>query len=151
MNNSSPTPYSLLDGLAPDYLRTLALQGQVRHYRKNTLLIQEGDVGAQLYVVLHGNLREFAMSQDSKPREITLAMAGRGDVLGLLALEGGQHCSSVITLGPAVCAVVSAESVQVLLQHDPRLAMALLQHALQRLRLATQTTVWLCFLTLTAA
>ena len=140
MNNSSPPPSSLLDGLAPDYLRTLALQGQVRHYRKNTLLIQEGDVGAQLYVVLHGNLREFAISQDSKPREITLAMAGRGDVLGLLALEGGQHCSSVITLGPAVCSVVSAESVRVLLQHDPRLAMALLKRALQRLRLATQTT-----------
>ena len=114
MNISSLPPDSLLDGLAPDYLRTLALQGQVRHYRKNTLLIQEGDVGAQLYVVLHGNLREFAISQDSKPREITL--------------------------GPAVCSVVSAESVRVLLQHDPRLAMALLKRALQRLRLATQTT-----------
>lgn len=88
MNNSSTPHSSLLDALAPDYLRTLARQGQVRHYRKNTLLIQEGDVGVQLYVVLHGNLREFAMSQDSKPREITLAMAGRGDVLGLLALEG---------------------------------------------------------------
>jgi CRP/FNR family cyclic AMP-dependent transcriptional regulator len=36
--------------------------------------------------------------------------------------------------------VVSAESVRVLLQHDPRLAMALLKRALQRLRLATQTT-----------
>ena len=140
MNHSSTTPSSLLDGLAPDYLRTLALQGQVRHYRKNTLLIQEGDVGVQLYVVLHGNLREFAMSQDSKPREITLSMAGCGDLLGLLALEGGQHCSSVITLGPAVCAVVSAESVRVLLQHDPHMAVALLQRALQRLRLATQTT-----------
>ena len=29
------------------------------------------------------------MSQDSKPREITLSIAVRGDVLGLLALEGG--------------------------------------------------------------
>ena len=140
MNDSSTPPSSLLDGLAPDCLHTLALQGQVRHYRKNTLLIQEGDVGTQLYVVLNGSLREFAMSQDSKPREITLSMASCGDLLGLLALEGGQHCSSVITLGPAVCAVVSAESVRVLLQHDPRLAMALLQRALQRLRLATQTT-----------
>jgi CRP/FNR family cyclic AMP-dependent transcriptional regulator len=140
MNDSSTPPSSLLDGLAPDCLRTLALQGQVRHYRKNTLLIQEGDVGTQMYVVLNGSLREFAMSQDSKPREITLSMAGRGELLGLLALEGGAHCSSVITLGPAVCAVVSAESVRVLLQYDPRLAMALLQRALQRLRLATQTT-----------
>ena len=43
-------------------------------------------------------------------------------------------------MGPAVYAVVSAESVRVLLHHDPRLAMALLKRALQRLRLATQTT-----------
>ena len=140
MNHSSTTTSSLLDGRAPDCLLTLALQGQVRHYRKNTLLIHEGDVGTQIYVVLSGNLREFAMSQDSKPREITLSMAGSGDLLGLLALEGGHHCSSVITLGPVACAVVSAESVRILLQHDPRLAMALLQRALQRLRLATQTT-----------
>jgi CRP/FNR family cyclic AMP-dependent transcriptional regulator len=131
---------SLLDGLAPEALQTLAKQGQVRYYRKNTVLIHEGDVGAQLYVVLQGSLREFAMSQDSKPREITLAVAGRGDVLGLLALQGGQHCASVITLGPAVCAVVGADSVRVLLQHDPSLAMELLQRALQRLRLATETT-----------
>jgi len=131
---------SLLDGLTPESLRTLALQGHVRYFQKNTLLIQEGDQSWQLYVVLQGNLREFAMSQDSKPREITLSVAGRGDVLGLLSLEGHQHCTSVITLGPAACAVVSADSVRVLLQHDPRLAMALLQRALQRLRLATETT-----------
>ncbi len=140
MNPSLTPPFSLLDGLEPEGLRRLALQGQVRYYRKNSVLIHEGDEGMQLYVVLQGCLREFAMSQDSKPREITLAMAGRGDVLGLLALQGGQHCASVITLGPAVCAVVSADSVRVLLQHDPGLAMVLLQRALQRLRLATETT-----------
>jgi len=151
MNHSSITPSSLLDGLAPDYLRTLALQGQVRHYRKNTLLIQEGDVGVQLYVVLHGNLREFAMSQDSKPREITLSMAGCGDILGLLALEGGQHCSSVITLGPAVCAVVSAESVRVLLQHDPIWPWLCCSGLCSACVWPPKPPAWLCFLTLTAA
>ena len=135
------TPHSLLlDDLTPDSVRTLALQGHVRHYRKNTLIIQEGDVAEKLYVVLQGHLREFAMSQDSRPREIPLTVVGRGDVLGLLALQGGLYCSSVITLESAVCAVVSAESVRVLLQHDSGLAMALLQRALQRLRLATETT-----------
>jgi CRP/FNR family transcriptional regulator, cyclic AMP receptor protein len=129
MSNPMTHHLSLLDGLTPESLRTLALQGHVRYFRKNTLLIQEGDQSRQLYVVLQGNLREFAMS-----------VAGRGDVLGLLSLEGHQHCTSVITLGPAACAVVSADSVRVLLQHDPRLAMALLQRALQRLRLATETT-----------
>jgi CRP/FNR family cyclic AMP-dependent transcriptional regulator len=140
MNPSLSPHVSLLEGLSPEGLSVLARQGQVRYFRKNTLLIHESDEATQLYVVLQGHVREFAMSQDSKPREITLAMAGRGDVLGLLALDGGRHCASVITLEPVVCAVVQAHSVQVLLQHDPNLAMVLLHRALQRLRLATETT-----------
>jgi CRP/FNR family cyclic AMP-dependent transcriptional regulator len=131
---------SAIDCLKPDFLNTLVQQGQIRRYRKNTLLIQGGDLGASIYVVLEGQLREFAMSQDSKPREITLSIAVRGDVLGLLALEGGPHCASVITLGPAVCAVVSVDSVRQLLQQDPMLSMALLERTLQRLRMATETT-----------
>jgi CRP/FNR family cyclic AMP-dependent transcriptional regulator len=131
---------SAIDGLTPNFLNSLVQQGQVRRYRKNTLLIQGGDVGAYIYVVLDGQLREFAMSQDSKPREITLSIAVRGDLLGLLAIEGGPHCASVITLGPAVCAVVSVDSVRQLLQQDPMLSMALLERTLQRLRMATETT-----------
>ena len=140
MNPLTDLNSSLIDGLRPDFVNTLAQQGQVRRYRKNTLLIQGGDVGTQVYVVLDGQLREFAMSQDSKPREITLSVAVRGDLLGLLALEGGPHCASVITLGPAVCAVVSVDHVKLLLQQDPNVSMAVLQRALQRLRLATETT-----------
>ena len=131
---------SAIDCLKPDFLNTLVQQGQIRRYRKNTLLIQGGDVGTYIYVVLDGQLREFAMSQDSKPREITLSIAVRGDVLGLLAIEGGPHCASIITLGPAVCAVVGVDSVRQLLQHDPMLSMALLERTLQRLRMATETT-----------
>lgn len=140
MNTMNNAPSLLLDGLQPDIMATLAKQGQLRHFRKNTLLIQEGDAGSHVYVVLDGRLREFAMSQDSKPREITLSVAGRGDLLGLLAIEGGTHCASVICLEPTVCAVVGADSLRVVLRHDPQLAMAVLQRALQRLRLATETT-----------
>ncbi len=131
---------SAIDCLKPDFLNTLVQQGHIRRYRKNTLLIQGGDVGAYIYVVLDGQLREFAMSQDSKPREITLSIAVRGDVLGLLAIEGGPHCASVITLGLAVCAVVGVDSVRQLSGQDPMLSMALLEKALQRLRMATETT-----------
>lgn len=140
MNTMNNTPSLMLDSLLPDFMATLAKQGQLRHFRKNTLLIQEGDVGSHVYVVLDGRLREFAMSQDSKPREITLSVTGRGDLLGLLALEGGAHCASVMCLSPTLCAVVSAESMRLVLRHDPQLAMEVLQRALQRLRVATETT-----------
>ena len=121
-------------------LLTLARQGQLRHYRKHTLLIEQGDVGHQLYMVLAGRLREFSMSQDSKPREITLSVLGAGQMVGVPALDGGTHCASVMALTPVSCVVVSRESALAVLQHSPGLALDVLKLALQRVRQATETT-----------
>ena len=122
-------------------LLTLARQGQLRHYRKHTLLIEQGDVGHQLYMVLAGRLREFSMSQDSKPREITLSVLGAGQMVGVPALDGGTHCASVMALTPVSCVVVSRESALAVLQHSPGLALDVLKLALQRVR---QAGVSLC-------
>ena len=121
-------------------LQLLARQGQVRHYRKHMLLIQQGDTGHQLYLVMAGRLREFALSNDSKPREITLSLVGTGQLMGVSALDGGPHCASVMTLTPAVCCVISRESALAVIQNSPALAMELLKLALQRVRMATETT-----------
>jgi CRP/FNR family cyclic AMP-dependent transcriptional regulator len=121
-------------------LQALARQGQLRHYRKNTLLVQQGDMGQAIYLVLSGRLREFAMSSDSKPREITLAVVGAGQLLGATALDGGPQCASLLTLTPVSCAVVSREAALSVIRQNPALAMDMLQLALQRLRLATETT-----------
>ena len=121
-------------------LQMLARQGQVRHYRKHTLLIQQGDTGHQLYLVTAGRLREFAVSSDSRPREITLSLMGAGQLVGVSALDGGPHCASVVTLSPVSCCVISRESALAVLQQSPALAMDLLKLALQRVRTATETT-----------
>ena len=121
-------------------LQMLARQGQVRHYRKHTLLIQQGDTGHQLYLVIAGRLREFAVSSDSRPREITLSLMSAGQLVGVSALDGGPHCASVVTLSPVSCCVISRESALAVLQQSPALAMDLLKLALQRVRTATETT-----------
>lgn len=121
-------------------LQTLVRQGQVRHYRKHTLLIQQGDMGHQLYLVVAGRLREFAVSNDSRAREITLSMLSSGQLAGVSALDGGVHCASVVALSPVVCCVISRESALAVLPHAPELAMDLLKLALQRMRIATETT-----------
>lgn len=121
-------------------LQMLARQGQVRHYRKHTLLFQQGDTASQLYLVMAGRLREFAVSNDSRPREITLSLMTAGQLVGVSALDGGPHCASVVTLSSAVCCVITRESALAVIQHSPPLALDLLKLALQRVRTATETT-----------
>jgi CRP/FNR family cyclic AMP-dependent transcriptional regulator len=60
--------------------------------------------------------------------------------VGALALDDGPHCASVVTLSAVVCAVVSREAALAVLRHNPGLAVDLLQLALQRVRMATETT-----------
>jgi CRP/FNR family cyclic AMP-dependent transcriptional regulator len=52
----------------PEGLRTLVARGEPRRYRKGTLLIQEGDVGETLFIVLSGRVKSF--STDERDREI---------------------------------------------------------------------------------
>ena len=58
-----------------ELLSALAQRGTERRYRKGTLLIQEGDVGDTLYIILKGQLRAFTTG--AKDRELTYGTYGR--------------------------------------------------------------------------
>ncbi len=46
--------------LAPETLREIAATGVVRSYPKNTIIINEGEVGDSLYIVLSGRTKVYA-------------------------------------------------------------------------------------------
>jgi len=91
VQNKFPADADLLAAL-PAPLRELAAQGTVRHYRTNTTLIEEGDRGDALFVVLSGSLRIFCA--DPNGREITLAIYGPGEYVGEMSLDGGARSAS---------------------------------------------------------
>ena len=64
----------------PDTLRELVARGRIHRYRKGTLLIQEGDLGDTLFIILAGRLRAFSVGD--RDREITYGVYGRGEYLG---------------------------------------------------------------------
>ncbi len=72
-------------------LQALAARGMNRRYRKGVLLIQEGDTGDTLYVVLSGRVKAFSV--DDRDREITYATYGAGDYFGELMLDGGPRAA----------------------------------------------------------
>ncbi|WP_332775447.1 Crp/Fnr family transcriptional regulator [Polaromonas sp.] len=125
-------PYA---ALIPE-LRSLAQRGIQRSYRKNTVLINEGEAGDSLFVLLKGGVKVFAM--DENGREITYGTIDAGDYFGEMSLDGGPRSASVITLEACTCAVLSRTQVSEHLAEEPGFAINLVAQLIRRARAATE-------------
>jgi CRP/FNR family transcriptional regulator, cyclic AMP receptor protein len=119
----------------PGALRSLAERGDLRNYRKGTLILEEGSQGELLYLLLRGRVKVFSM--DQREREITYGVYGPGDYFGEMSLDGGPRSASVIALEPTRCAVVTRRSLHLHIAQHPEFAFELLTRVIRRARLAT--------------
>jgi CRP/FNR family transcriptional regulator, cyclic AMP receptor protein len=119
----------------PDSLQLLARRGELKRYRKGHRLIEEGELGDTLFIILKGRVRAFASGD--KGREITHGTYGVGEYIGEISLDGGPRSASVEVIDACECAVVTR---QTLLQHiaeHPEFALELLAKVIRRVRSAT--------------
>lgn len=137
----NPSRLSLeLEKLASDLrpsLAALALRGSLRTYRKNTVILNEGEEGDSVFVLLQGSVKAF--STDEHGREITYGTVLAGDYFGELSLDGGPRSASVMTLEACVCSVVPRTAVRQHLIEDPQFALDLVMQVIRRARAATET------------
>jgi CRP/FNR family cyclic AMP-dependent transcriptional regulator len=136
MPNLSAMHEGLIAALSPS-VRALALRGNVRSFRKNSVIINEGELGDALYVLLQGIVKVFATDPDG--REIIYGAIGAGDYFGEMSLDGGPRSASVMTIEPCVCAVVSRASLREHLAEEPEFALNLVGQVIRRARAATET------------
>ena len=122
-------------GLISVSLLALTERGEIRRYRKGTLLIQEGDQGDTLFIILSGRLRAFSAGDND--REITYGAYGAGEYIGEMSLDGGPRSASVITLEASVCAVVARRTLERFIAERPGFAFELLSKVIRRARVAT--------------
>jgi CRP/FNR family cyclic AMP-dependent transcriptional regulator len=120
---------------ASDALRALAARGEQRRFRKHSVLINEGESGDTLYVILAGRLRAYASGD--KEREITYGVYGAGEYVGEMSLDGGPRAASVITLEPSVCSLVTRRTLEAHIAEHPQFAFELLAKVIRRARTAT--------------
>lgn len=125
-----------LAALTPE-VRRLAELGVHRRYRTHTVLIEEGDQGDAIYVVISGRLRAFV--SDTRGREATLGLHGPGEYVGEMSLDGGPRSASVQAVEPTVCAVITRETLLRHIAADPEFALALIVKLIGRARLATES------------
>ncbi len=131
----SPLPTADLLAVLPEALRRLARHGEIKRYRKGHRLIQEGDHGDTLFIILSGRVRVFG--SDDQDREITYGTYGAGEYHGEMSLDGGTRSATVVTLEPCECAVVTRQTLQQHIAAHPEFAFDLLAKVIRRARAAT--------------
>ena len=136
MTRSPLTSIDQLPPLAPDTLREIAASGVVRNYPKNTVLINEGDIGDSLFIVLSGRVKVYSSNQAG--REIVIAFHGPGEYVGEMSLDSSPRSASVMTLEPTTCAIVNRSSFREFILAHPDFALHLIERLIQRVRLTTE-------------
>ena len=130
---SGPDPYAPLEDAT---LREIAAAGVVRSYPKNAVLINEGDVGDALYIVLSGRLKVYASSESGK--EVVIDFHGPGEYVGEMSLDGAPRSASVVTVEPTTCAIVGRAHFREFVLAHPDFALHLIEKLIHRARLATE-------------
>lgn len=108
-----------------------------RRFRRGALLIQQGDSGDSLYVVLSGRLRAFVA--DAHGKELTLGQYGALDYVGEMSLDGGTRSAHVEALEATECAVVQRAELLAYIADHPEFALVLLSRVIRRARMATDS------------
>lgn len=119
-----------------DLLRDLARRGVVKPSPKGRTLIEEGDRGDTLIVILKGRLRAFSRHPTNE-REITYGVYGPGEYVGEMGLDGGLRCASIETVEPSICARIDRATLGAFIADNPAFAFELLAKVIRRARSAT--------------
>ncbi|MGB4115184.1 MAG: Crp/Fnr family transcriptional regulator [Polaromonas sp.] len=135
MKPKNPPIDDLYAHLTP-VLRSLAMRGVVRSYPKKSILINEGDQGDSVFVLLKGSVKVFSM--DASGREIVYGKIQAGDYFGEMSLDGGPRSASVMTLEPCTCAVLTRHNLSEHLAYEPQFALDLVVQVIHRARAATE-------------
>jgi CRP/FNR family cyclic AMP-dependent transcriptional regulator len=121
--------------ISPELLAMLSDRGNQRTYGPGELLIREGEVSTQVYILLAGELKAF--TTDANGNERVYSLMTPGEFFGELSLDGGQRTASVQATHGSICVVVPQAEVQAFLGEYPEFAEALVMSLIARVRAAT--------------
>ena len=121
--------------LEPETMRRIAATGVVRAFPKNAVLINEGDVGDALYIILSGKVKVFASNESG--REFIIDFHGPGEYVGEMSLDGQPRSASVMTVEPTTCAVVNRAHFREFILAHPDFALHLIERLIRRMRATT--------------
>ncbi|NND91359.1 MAG: Crp/Fnr family transcriptional regulator [Granulosicoccus sp.] len=127
----------LFEHLTEQQLADLAAQSRELSFRKNAILMTEGDVGESMYVVKNGTVKVYVSDEDG--RELVLYQQGPGAVIGDISLlDDEPRSASVSTLEPCTLLMIGKQAFLDCLRASPEMAINIIRSLTQRLRDATE-------------
>ncbi len=103
-----------------------------RHYARGEPIFRRGDVGAELYVLLDGEIR---IHLDHDGREVTLAVHGPGSVMGEMSVFDDQpRSASAQATRDTTVRVLKRERLQAIVHEHPEVLLEFVKNLSGRLR-----------------
>ena len=122
---------ALFSGLDADALDEIEHVAARKSYRKNTVIIEQGDDANTLLLLIKGRVKVFLIGEDG--REMIFRESGPGSHIGELALlAGGKRSASVQTLEDSDFLVLTRESFNRIISTRPAIALTLLHDLARR-------------------
>ena len=122
----------LFRGLQNDDLRALINKAVVKSYRKNAMVITEGNFTSSVYVIVSGRVKVVLSEPSGK--ELVLDIKGTGTYFGEMALDDGPRSASVVTIEPCRFAIISRVDFKNLLLENPAIAVRLIENLVHVVR-----------------
>lgn len=127
----------LFEHLTEDQLSELAAQSRELSFRKNAILMTEGDPGETMYIIKTGSVKVYV--SDDEGRELVLYHQGAGAVIGDIALlDDEPRSASVSTLEATTALMIRKPVFLACLRNSPDMAINIIRSLTQRLRDATE-------------
>jgi Cyclic nucleotide-binding domain len=122
----------LFSGLNLDQLAAVDRLMVTRHYAKGESVFRRGDVGAELYVVVEGEIR---VHLDHGGREVTLARHGPGGVVGEMSVFDDQpRSASAQAMTDTAVRVLRRDRLHAIVHDHPEVLLEFIKSLSQRLR-----------------
>jgi CRP-like cAMP-binding protein len=118
----------LFGGCSSDMLDTLAAVTSESEFAGDTPIVQQGQIGNGLYLVVSGAVRIVSGSSE-------LARFGPGDFFGELSvIDQRPRVASALAVGQTVCLALASWDLLAVLEKEPGIAVNMLKELARRLR-----------------
>lgn len=127
----------LFAGLGDRELDVLQQRAKLRTYRRNIVVINEGDEASTLYMIISGQVKVFLSNDEGK--EIVINLQGPGEHFGELALiDSTPRSASVMTVKQSRLASISKRDFREVLSEHPDIAFRLIKNLAGRVRVLSE-------------